>query len=159
VAQFKRTYRNCRDQDTCPQHCPSFRGSPDRDLSFIGTQLRVLQEDRIAADGQVNRSTSTIADYRSSGSFRKFRPKSPMGLASEIVRSDRPGPGARDSTAFPWSIFDLNPSTETENQSYYTLRPALMSSLPSPFGSRSTSPGVSRANRSSTHAMSPLEPV
>src|ERR1035438_3714485 len=37
AAQFKRPYRNCPDHTTCAPPHFFFRGSPDRALTFIGT--------------------------------------------------------------------------------------------------------------------------
>src|ERR1035438_7374551 len=41
AAQFKRPYRNCPDHTNLSPALP-LRGSPDRDLSFIGTNLKTL---------------------------------------------------------------------------------------------------------------------
>ena len=35
AAQFKRPYRNCPDHTTCAPPHLFFRGSPDRDLTFV----------------------------------------------------------------------------------------------------------------------------
>ena len=41
AAQFKRPYRNCPDHTTCVSPHFVFRGSPDRDRTFIGTDLKL----------------------------------------------------------------------------------------------------------------------
>src|ERR1035438_1846599 len=43
AAQFKRPYRNCPDHTTCAPPHFFFRGSSDRALTFIGTDLGLLR--------------------------------------------------------------------------------------------------------------------
>src|ERR1035437_5319114 len=40
AAQFKRLYRNCPGRKNPAQSCLVCRGSPDRDLTFLGTNLQ-----------------------------------------------------------------------------------------------------------------------